>query len=352
MAPNATASKSAKTAAKKPSRQPPSDTVLGALSSVDGRGDGPPRVVVDPPAIIGVAVLVSLAYAWGFIKHNQQLPVEPVQFADAGGGGSKDGSGDGPGGEHKPPEEGVKSDKPNEGNTDKPAERVALNPVEMQKATQEFSAPDARYIQEGPESTKTFLDLDKDLRDKLRDGINPSKGNGGTGKDGGTGSGKDKGVGTGTGEGTGRMLNEREKRMLRWSMKFNMRNGADYLRQLNALGAILAVPVGPNGQFKVIRDLSRPHPPLLDEDLSQIQRIWWIDDNPRSVESLMAAMGYSNLRPSRVVAFIPPELEEELAKKELDFKGLKEDQIYETKFDVFVGGAKGYDVRVMDQQKK
>ena len=28
-----------------------------------------------------------------------------------------------------------------------------------------------------------------------------------------------------------------------------------------------------------------------------------------------------------MIAFIPPELEEELAKKELAFKGLKEDQI-------------------------
>ena len=175
-------------------------------------------------------------------------------------------------------------------------------------------AADARYIQEGPESTKTFLDLDKDLRDKLRDGINPSKGNGGTGKDGGTGSGKDKGVGTGTGEGTGRMLNEGEKRMLRWSMKFNTGNGADYLRQLTH-SRHPGRARRPQRQFKVIRDLWRPHPPLLDEDLSQIQRIWWIDDNPRSVESLMAAMDYSNLWPLRVVAFIPPELEEELAKK-------------------------------------
>ena len=76
--------------------------------------------------ILGVAILVSLAYAWGFIKQNHQLPVEPVQFADAGGGGSKDGSGDGPGGNHAPLDEGVKSDKPNDGNTTATQDRPHL----------------------------------------------------------------------------------------------------------------------------------------------------------------------------------------------------------------------------------
>ncbi len=344
---NATAPKPAKT----PSRQPPPDSVWVRYHPWMEGAMGHVASWSIHLLVLGLALIIAWG-AFGFIRHNQKLPVEPVRFEDAGGGG-KEGSGDGPGGKHAPLKEGVRSDKPNDGNPDKPTERVALNPIEQQKATLEFPPADARYIQQGPESTKTFLDLDKDLRDKLRDGINPSKGNGGTGKDGGTGSGKDKGVGPGNGEGAGRMLNEREKRMLRWSMKFNTRNGSDYLHQLDALGAILAIPVGPNGQFKVIRDLSRPRPPLLDEDLSQIQRIWWIDDNPRSVASLMAALGYSNLRPAHVVAFIPPELEDKLAKQELAFKGLKEDQIYETKFDVFpVGGARRYDVRVVEQQAK
>ena len=352
MAPNATASEPTK-AAKKPSRQPPSDSVWVRYHPWMEGAMGHIASWSIHLLILGVAILVSLAYAWGFIKQNHQLPVEPVQFADAGGGGSPEGSGDGPGGDHAPAKEGVTSDKPNDGNTTNPtADRVQLTEVQAQRVAQEFPAEDARRIQQGPESVKAFTDLDKEFRDKLRDGINPSKGNGGTGKDGGTGSGKDKGIGSGTGEGTGRMLNEREKRMLRWSMKFNTRTGLDYLQQLDALGAILAIPDGPGGQFKVIRELSRRPPQLLDEDLSKIQRIWWIDDNPRSVESLMTAMGLP-LRPSRVVAFIPPELEDDLAQKELAFKGLKEDQIYETKFDVYpAGGAKRYDVRVIGQQAK
>ena len=351
MAANATAPKPV----KKPSRQPPSETVWVRYHPWMEGAMGHLASWSIHLLIIGVAVLVSLAYAWGFIKHNQQLPVEPVQFADAGGGGNPEGTGTGPG-DQAPPKEGVQSDKPNEGNTDKSNERVALNPVEQQRVAQEFPPEVARYIQEGPESMKAFTDLDKTALDKLRAGLTPSKGNGGTGKDGGTGSGKDGGDGSGNGKGNGRMLNDREKRMLRWTMKFDTHGqpgsaaaGADYLHQLEALGAILAIPVGPEDQFKIY-DLSTSPPQPLDKDISTIQRIWWIDNNPASVHSLMLAMGL-NMQPSRVVAFIPPELEDDLAKKELAFKGLKEDQIFETTFAVVPGGRR-YDVRVINQKAK
>ncbi len=227
---NATAPEPVETEAKKPSRQPPSDSVWVRYHPWMEGAMGHLASWSIHLLIIGVAVLVSLAYAWGFIKHNHQLPVEPVQLAaDAGGGGgSNEGSGDGPGGDHAPPNEGVKSDKTNEGNTEKPADRVKLTEAERQKTAQEFPAADGQNTQRGPESMNTFHDLDMDLSDKLRDGITPAKGsggtangnggtangngNGGTGKDGGMGSGKDKGVGSGNGEDTGRMLNEHEKR--------------------------------------------------------------------------------------------------------------------------------------------
>ena len=220
MAPNATAPEPVETEAKTPSRQPPSDSVWVRYHPWMEGAMGHLASWSIHLLIIGVAVLVSLAYAWGFIRHNHQLPVEPVQLAESGGGGgNKEGSSDGPDGKHAPLKEGVRSAKTNDGNTTKPAEdRPRLDEDAMRRATQQFPAKDARYIQQGTEAMKSFLDLDKDLRDKLRDGINPAKGNAGTGKDGGTGSGKDKGVGAGTGEGTGtgeaagRVLNEREKR--------------------------------------------------------------------------------------------------------------------------------------------
>ncbi len=140
------------------------------------------------------------------------------------------------------------------------------------------------------------------------------------------------------------MLNEREKRMLRWSMKFKTHNALDYLRQLQALGAVLAIQNGPDS-FEVI-DLSQRRPKPEVKDLSTIQKIWWIDDNPESVGGLLAAL-HVRARASRVIAFIPNEVEDELAQKELAYRHLKEEDIFETTFAVEVPGLGGrkYDVQ-------
>jgi hypothetical protein len=126
--------------------------------------------------------------------------------------------------------------------------------------------------------------------------------------------------------------------MLRWSMVFNTRTGEDYVRQLRGLGAVLAVPVkesplpkGPPPEYKLVRDLSRLPAQLLDEDLSQINRISWEDKDPRSVQEVMSALGL-RLRPSHFKAFMPLKLETKLFELERDHRGLAEDQIEETKF--------------------
>ncbi|HTT84842.1 MAG TPA: hypothetical protein VMF67_15305, partial [Rhizomicrobium sp.] len=49
---------------------------------------------------------------------------------------------------------------------------------------------------------------------------------------------------------------KREKRMLRWTLKFDTNNAADYVQQMRALGAILAFPVK-KGEYRVVHDLSK-----------------------------------------------------------------------------------------------
>jgi len=128
--------------------------------------------------------------------------------------------------------------------------------------------------------------------------------------------------------------------MLRWNMKFTANSGAEYVAQLKSLGAILAVPVkeGNNPEYKIIRDLKSPAK-LLDEDLSKINRIYWIDDKPNSVRDVMAALGI-NMRPSRFVAFMPEKLEGELFHMEKRYvedvlkRKFIEDNIDETFFEV------------------
>src|SRR3954451_15684909 len=74
--------------------------------------------------------------------------------------------------------------------------------------------------------------------------------------------------GPGTGADARMERTPREKRMLRWHMKFTANNGREYVNQLAALGAILAVPVGdrrgPEQEYRVVHDL-RGRPALLDE---------------------------------------------------------------------------------------
>jgi hypothetical protein len=100
----------------------------------------------------------------------------------------------------------------------------------------------------------------------------------------------------------------------------------------------------------VVVDLTkRPFKPE-NKEMSTSKKIWWFDNDPRSVQGLMTAMGLP-FRPQRDVAFIPQEVEEELAKKELA-TGLKVDDVFETTFGVRVPGVGGrkYDVWVISQK--
>src|SRR5262249_51829209 len=139
----------------------------------------------------------------------------------------------------------------------------------------------------------------------------------------------------------------------RWSMRFNTQNGADYVKQLKDLGAILAIPTteGPNPHYKIIRDFDQRPPKLLDEDLSKIQRIYWVDSKATSVAGVMEVLGLEGMPPSHFVAFLPEGLEQKLFQLELNSGGLKEAQIHETRFEV-VKTANGYEPRVIYQTPK
>ncbi len=305
--------------------------------------------------IIGGAVLwfTYLAYALGFARPPRSLPMEAVTL-DSGGGGSEKGTGTEPGGEQHAPIEAAANDKSNTGgtkNTAQPEDRPQLTDVQVKQIDQTFTEPVARLIKQDVGSMKSFASLQNDVRNKLLDGINPSKGNGGTGTDGGKGAGTGTGTGAGTGAGHQRVINERTKRMLRWSMHFKTHDPADYLRQLQALGAVLAFQSGPDS-FEVVDLTKHPLRPEV-KDLATINKIWWIDDDPRSVGGLLQVLRLP-LRAGRVIAFIPNEVEEELAKAELAYQHADEDDIFETTFDVFVPGAGGskYDLRVSSQKRK
>jgi hypothetical protein len=139
---------------------------------------------------------------------------------------------------------------------------------------------------------------------------------------------------------------KRTIRQQRWTMLFNTKDGNDYARQLKVLGAILAIPE-PSGQYRLIRDLGQRPAQGKIEDLSKIDRIYWVDDKPESVQSLSKALGISP-PPKQVVAFFPEKLEKELLSKELAFAGRKEESIKSTQFAI-KPIANGFEAKVVSQ---
>jgi hypothetical protein len=302
--------------------------------------------------LIILGAFAGLAYLWLLLGWNHVPPIEfQAVRMPGGGGGNPNGVGDATG-VGDGPKEDVNGTTPSEDVLPLP-DRAPLDKVQVDTARQIFSNDDdaVRLIQgNNPNIDAMMKNLNKDVIDRLRDGMMPGKGQGGPGQGGGKGNGRGPGEGGGIGNGGGQ-LSERERRMLRWVMVFETQNPNDYVNQLAGLGAILAIPTKQEGEYHVIRDLhKRPAKPEL-EDVAKLNRIYWVDDKPQSVSGVMRVLGLpANV--SHFVAFMPQELEIKLGEKELKYRGLAEDQIFETKFRVVRLGGGAYDVEVKQQSQK
>jgi hypothetical protein len=316
-----------------------------------------------------VLALILLALAAYFVadlikKRNKPLAEEALTIA-SGGGGSKSGEGDGPGGaEGGGGDEDPKEDVPNkDGDKTDPTDpnREKLKPGEVPvKSLPEIKDPDiSRLINSGHVSAKNAAGMS----DKLLKGMKKGKGEGGPGRDGGKDRGKDKGKGRGEGEGDGDL--ERIKRVLRWTMIFDTYSGDDYRRQLAGLHAFLAVPKPPDGREYgfIAEDELTPKPRRIEDlkntvtigdkeySLETIPNIRWTDSKADSVAALSRALALDQV-PPHIVAFFPADLEVKLLKLELQYKGLKEDQIYETRFKIRKIGGGQYEPVVISQTPK
>ena len=123
-------------------------------------------------------------------------------------------------------------------------------------------------------------------------------------------------------------------------------------RLIIAIGAFLAIPIAGSDpvDYKVVRDLSRRPANLLTEDVGQIQSIFWRDEKPESVRSMMAALGL-DMKVDHFVVFLPHELEERLYRLEHDHRGRKEDEIAHTIFRIRLKNAR-YEPYVASQAPK
>jgi hypothetical protein len=289
--------------------------------------------------VAGVLLLGLWVAARYMTGKDKSLEVNAVTIV-GGGGGNPKGVGGGPGQGDTTLPEAVEPDKvtdPTKQPTPQPELKLdsPLDPLDVPK----FQKPDgSRYIQ-GGEAIKALASVGVESRKKMFAAV-AGKGQGGTGSGGGgpgtgTGTGQGSGVGTGKGE-----LTQRQKRVLRWTMIFDTANGEDYARQLSGLGAILAIPLerGDNPEYRVVRNLMTRPATGDKEDLSSINRIFWIDSKPESVQRLSSAL---RLRPAPdyIVAFFPEELENKLLDLETRYNnGKNEDDIQETQFRIVVRG--------------
>jgi hypothetical protein len=301
--------------------------------------------------LVVVLILLCIWVGWklGWMDDNRSVPVDAVVLEDAGGGGGKTGGvGSGPGdGDPPPPEEATNQEKPDPKQPVFNVPDFSGDPLELPKLTTDKGE---RVVpMPGNNSAFAALEkLDKEVRKKLF--VAAGEGKGGKGSGGGQDSGKDTGTGAGTGSGTGK-ISRTQQRMLRWTMIFNTDDGNDYARQLNALGAIVAFQdSGNQDQYRVVRNLTAKPASAEVEDITQIKRIFWVDDKPRSVSSLALALGIKPT-PQFFAMFFPAQLEQDLLKLELGYRGKTEEEIDSTRFVVKRTGG-SYKVEVEGQTLK
>jgi RNA polymerase sigma factor (sigma-70 family) len=137
-------------------------------------------------------------------------------------------------------------------------------------------------------------------------------------------------------------------RLLRWKIHFDTKDGKDYARQLEALGATLAIPAGEGHRYRVICNLGKRPVESTVEDLGKVDRLFWVEGNARSIRLLSEELGLKQV-PRQIVVFLPKFVEDELLRKELAYEQRAEEDIAETTFQFF-RSKKGFDIRVTSQR--
>jgi hypothetical protein len=299
--------------------------------------------------VMAIAVLILgavLAARWGLGDSDKSIPISIMD--DPGGGGQPDGNPTAAGGEGAVQPKEAASDESKSNALAKaptaPKETLA-DPKAQPLALPEIQEAQGRFIDESNNAVQGLKKLDEEVRKKLFSSLaDASKGKGSAGSGGGKGGGTGTGTGSGMAPGEG-TLSKRQKRVLRWEVNFRVNSPEDHIRQFAALGAILAIP-DPQGRYHVFRDLN--HRVGRVEDLSNINRIWFIDRNPETVAGISSLLRMP--QPPVLIAFFPQELEERMAEMEKQYRGQREDDIHDKFMFQVVPRGGTYQVVVGDRQ--
>lgn len=261
-------------------------------------------------SVLSHLFVVLLVALFGSLIFNWSVEAEPPTLGNiviAGGGGDGEGGGD-----------------PNAAN-----ERVEAVQVDPKKEsvtsglTLDLSQLSNDTLTRMAEQAKSERERALALQEQAKRA--GEKGLGGSGTGGGKGTGEGAGIGSGKGPG---VETARAKRMQRWLLNFRFDNGQAYLGQLENLQAILIIPEG--NQFRVFHLKDGVGKGSLESaayrDKIRSSYISWTDANRESLRALSKALRLAST-PKEIEAYFPVELELALAKRELEHKGLTEDDI-------------------------
>jgi hypothetical protein len=185
----------------------------------------------------------------------------------------------------------------------------------------------------------------KFLDDKLKQKMLGSQ------KGAGPGSGKGYDGTSGSGPG-GNGADSTRARTLRWVLRFRV-SGDDYVAQLAAMGAVIMVPLPPeNEKCLFIADLKNPTSRMAtDSDWSRLGNlVKFSDTRPESVREVCRILGVKENAKS-FWAFFPKGFEEDLTRKEQNYRNRRAEDIEETIFKV-ITRAGGYEIVVDEQTAK
>lgn len=188
-----------------------------------------------------------------------------------------------------------------------------------------------------------YESLDKSVRDKLL-GANRGAGNE-------KGKGFDGSKGTGPG-GTG--ANSTLGRNMRWTLRFKVNSGRDYVEQLRAMGAKIIVPIPGTEQSILIANLATPNAQQTvgNNNLGEYaQLLKFVDSRRDAVNGVLGTLGLGNTNATAFCAVFTKEIEADLARKETNYRNRRAEDIEETVFRVVVRGGE-FETVVDDQKAK
>ena len=145
-----------------------------------------------------------------------------------------------------------------------------------------------------------------------------------------------------------------QARNMRWVLRFEVKDGKDYLNQLQMLEAEILVPIPYSDQVILIPDASEPNQRRAgtQDDMKRLSaKIKFNDTRPEAVRGVAKALGLDNHYPKAFWAFFPAEVAADMSRKELSYRNRRAEDIQETIFSVVVRNGK-CEIVVEDQRVK